>query len=232
MKIGKFRTNTSYQSDTVNIDRDHGLIRNMVAMQVGEARGQGLWADRRTLEMMAELSAQKRNIKGRFGHPGMSENETGKQISTSQNFRVEGDKLVHDWYVHEPGRKSPVFSQDPIEYIFSVAEDDPTQLGESVVIHQDLVWTLDDGTELSLYDDDGAKRSKPENSLTPLPVIRPIKFHFVDIVSEGALTPDGMFSSVEATDELFSGSSAYIHEIFTLVDKWRDEYGISIDQMG
>lgn len=240
------------QSSTIpvsqpKIDRKALTIRGVTAMQSGvEALGHGCMTDDKTLEMMLELAQD--NPKGffrqRFGHPGISENAAGKQVAQAHNFTIKNGNLIHDSKLLESSRKSPVFAQDPIDFLLTVAEKEPGMFGESVVIDADTVWTLPDGREISRWPqrdengktvgEDGVVREagsyRPINALTPLPVLRPTEFYYVDFVSEGALTHEGLFP--EGMQRLFaSGVNAYAEELFSLVDNWIESYGIPLSEL-
>lgn len=229
------------------IDKQNLTIRGVTAMQAGvEALGHGCMTDARTLEIMLELA--QANPKGffrqRFGHPGISENAAGKQVAQARNFSIKNGNLIHDSYLLESSRKSPAFAQDPVDFLLTVAEKDPSMFGESVVIDADLVWTLADGRELPRYpqrDETGkvigeegvirnASDGRPAYALTLLPVLRPTEFYYVDFVSEGALTHEGLFP--ENMQRLFaSGVNAYAEELFALVDNWRETYNIPLTEL-
>lgn len=241
MKTMKLRSApTLLLNRDLRIDREHLVIRDVVAMQAGiEALGHGCQADITSLHMMQQLgNAQTRGIRSRFGHPGMSENAAGKKIAVAKNFRIDGDRLKHDMHLLDPARESPVFARDPIEYIFDMAERYPEELGESCVVDVDCVWTFADGTELPADDrsqwPEGIGRDekgRPVNALTTLPVIRPQAFYYVDVVSEGALTHEGLFGA-EVIATMFDGTaSAYAQEVFELVDRWREDYGIALEEV-
>lgn len=228
---------TLYVNRDFRIDRERLIIRDVVAMQAGvEALGHGCQADIKTLHLMAQLgNAQQRGIRSRFGHPGVSENAAGKKIAVARNFRVEGEALRHDLYLLDSARISPVFARDPIEYIFDMAERYPSELGESAVIDGETVWTLADGREVPEHGDadvvDRDAQGRPLQALTPLPVIRPVKFWYCDLVSEGALTHEGLFGA-DVVAKMFDGTAnAYAHEIFELVDRWRDEYHVPLEDV-
>lgn len=208
------------------IDRENLVIRDTVAMLANvEALGHGFQSDQRTLEIMLMLANGdrfvNRGVKMHFGHIGMSENAMGRQIARARNFRIQGDKLVHDIHFIEQAAISPVFSQDPVEYIFQIAETQPQEIGESVVIETDVVWTLPDGTEVDGF------AERPENALTDLPVMRPVTLYYVDVVADPALTRDGLLTSA-----MFAGSSSfYSNEAFQLIDEFRSEYNISLEDL-
>jgi len=234
MKTFAFRSLPQWLGAPPKIDRENAIIYGVTAMQVGEAMGHGVWADHKTLQSMVELANSKpKGVAGRWGHPGASENTMGKKVQVAKNFRVDGDNLRHDAHLWKPARKSAAFSQDPLEYLMDVAEQDPGGIGESVVIQTDTVWTLADGREISTEREFSPedvqwdqKANRPINATTPLPVMRPASFHFVDFVSEGALTPNGLFST---ESQFFVGhSSEYAQELFDLVDRWRAAYSVPL----
>lgn len=236
---------------TPQVDQENAILRGVTAMQAGvEAIGHGCMADRKTLQMMVDLSKQKpqAQIRQRFGHPGVSENITGKQVSIARNFRVNGDNLVHDSYLLESARLSPAFAQDPIAYILNIAQNAPTEFGESVVIEANTVWVLPGGVELDCCDDDNwppgvavdAETGVPVNAINPLPTLRPTEFYYCDFVNEGALTHEGMFpgmndgeeGDMSASRRLFaSGPSAYAEELFILADQFRNQYNIPLERL-
>lgn len=232
--ITEFRTGSVRASQNLRVDRQNLKIHGLVAMQAGvEAIGHGVMSDRKTLEMMVTLANQpnRRPIRCRFGHPGMSENATGKQMGVTLNYRIEenanGTFLVHDTQLLESARKSPAFGNDPIDYIMSIAETAPTEFGESVVIYTDLAWLLTDGSEVRYYDDEGDPTPKPKGAKYDRPVIRPVEFWYCDFVNEGALTHRGLFAA-----GVFEGhSSAYLQELFGLVDRWRGAYSIPLAEL-
>lgn len=242
-----YRLATTYQFAPLAVDRTAGILRGITAMQAGiEALGHGVQADMRTLALLAGLGNAEDGVRSRFGHPGISENATGKKVANATNFRVQNDRLLHDSHLLESARKSPVFSQDPVEYILEMAEKTPKELGESVVINASTVWVLADGRELDVIvwapgdygypngkptDVELDKDGRPLTATTPLPVLRPVDFHFVDFVGEPALVRDGLTPmSADAINYLFGGrASEHAQEMFRVVDEWRSRYHVPLD---
>lgn len=236
------RTAPHYWTRT-RVDRKNLQLYDVVAMQANvEALGHNCMTDLKSVQMVEQLANQHRGglgVQGRFGHPGMSENAAGRKVMLSKNFRVRGDKLVHDVFLLEEARKSPVFSQDPVEYILDVAEHQPQELAESLVIDAERVWTFADGSEHAWYDRDGMREAGhrldedgiPLDALTPLPVIRPVQLYYLDVVNEGALTHDGLFSS-DVAQMMFAGtSSAYADQLFGFIDEFRAQYNVPLDAL-
>ena len=229
MKNLQLRANFGATQRNLRIDPKNLTLQNVVAMQEGEALGHQMWADRRTLEMIVELgNSSPKGIRGRLGHPGVSENTTGRQVQIADQFRVEGNRVLHTSHLLETARKSPAFSQDPIEWILQVAEQNPTELGESVVIETGAVWTLAGGGEIDAYSEEGDRVKRPENALTKYPVMRPVEFYAVDFVNEGALTPDGLFSNAQFYQ---AGTSKYAEQVFDIVDEWRTKYNVHLTEL-
>lgn len=210
------------------IDRQAMLIRDTVAMQIGEARGHGMWADAKTLHMMAALgNSASFGIKGRMGHPGMSDNAFAKEVMRAKNFRVVGDKLLHDVSFYEFAKKSPAYSQDPVNYIFDRAEQNPESFGESVVVWVEEYWVRADGSEVL------GTAERPEDAIYEFPSMRPKEFYYVDFVTDGALTPNGLFSAEgDFWRELFQGtSSEHTEKAFLLLSDVQTQFHLSDEDL-
>lgn len=237
----QFRTNNIFQADPIQADfmpddsPYSAVLRGVVAMQAGvEGTGHEIESDMRTLELLVELgnnrtpvegdkSGRVRPIRQRFGHPAISENATGKQVAVARNFRIEGDKLVHDSFLIEAARRSPAFAQDPINWIQEMAANHPAEIGESVVIYADTVWKLSDGTEVDAL----MERERPINAVHDFPILRPTEFIAVDFVNEGAFTHQGLYDA-----HFFTRFESHFGEqVFTLIDQWRDQYGVPLDAL-
>ncbi|MEO8608903.1 MAG: hypothetical protein ABI690_13510 [Chloroflexota bacterium] len=223
-KLLKLRAAPAYLNfANPRIDRDNLVIRDTVAMQANvEALGHGIQSDQKTLEIMLGLSSRySRGVKMHFGHTGMSENAMGRQIAWAKGFHIDGDRLIHDIHFMEQAAISPAFGQDPIEYILQMTESQPEDIGESVVIETEVVWTLPDGSEVDGY------AERPENALTDLPVMRPVTLYYVDVVADPALTRGGLLASA-----MFAGSSSFFSDqAFKLIDEFRSEYSITLEEL-
>lgn len=233
MKTVRFYAQSpSVASQAFTVDRENNVIRGVVAMQANvEALGHGLQTDRKTIQMIADLTqADGKPRRQRFGHPGVSENMTGKQVSNAVNFRVVGDNLVHDSYFLESARKSPAFAKDPVDFIMTVAEQSPADFAESVIMGIYSVWIMPDGTEIAVEDEDGDPVvPRPVSAINQLPVIRPVELTYVDWVNEGALTHSGLFQKKEKFFN--SGVNSYAEDLFLFVDEFRATYNIPLSEI-
>ena len=223
------------------VDRTTNTIYGVTAMNVGEALGHYVWADQKTLQMTVDILRGKK-LRSRLGHPAMSENSVGKKMGYGINWRLEGDSVRHDLQLMEAARLSPVYGSDPVEYILSMAENEPEEIGESFVVRHDLAWLMEDGTDtkyLYWYEktpkdypdhDDESEDRRPLGAVYPYPSIRPLAFYYIDVVNEGALTHNGMFSQEIAS--MFAGtSSEYAQEIFQAIDELRAQYDVPIEDI-
>lgn len=239
----------------LQILRSENRINGLVAAMDVEATGHQLCCDRKSLELLVELANTKPNgVPGRFGHPGLSENATGKKVQMAINWRTEINRdtgrtyLLHDTLLMDAARTSPAFAQDPVEYILRMAEQQPDQLAESMVLHGNLVWTRPNGQEIPLYeeaeDEEGEQHIRrtpqPSDALTEYPVLRPTKLHFVDFVNEGALTHDGLFplstdpTSLDSLASIFTDQNApnaVLSQLFQTLDHLRSRFNIGLDAL-
>jgi hypothetical protein len=218
-------------------------------MEAGLALGHNVMADEKTLELAAEIGNGRNSAAGenrvkrvrqRFGHPSISADGTGRTIGALQNFRVKDGKLLHDTQFYDAAKLSPAFSGDVVEYVFRMAEEAPESLNESAVIEAALVWVNQYGDETELTDAeyqglDWGPVEPPEWATTEYPLLRPVDMNHIDLVSDGALT-DSLFSSEVEAERFFSAafsghSSAYGAELFDLIDRFRDEFGLTLAEI-
>jgi hypothetical protein len=237
------------------IDRPNSRLYGIVAGMDVEATGHGVCCDVKSLETIAQLANRApEGVSGRFGHPGMSENATGRKVHLAYNWRVlKGEKpsdnhtyLVHDSQFMDAARTSPAFAHDPVEYIMNMAEQHPKHFAESLVLSAAQLWTTKDGKELPTWEEveeDGYKskrtRKRPENALTNVPVLRPTAVHFCDFVNDGAITHTGLYP-MSATGDMRAFSSIFTEEnapnylldhLFATVDDLRHRFIIPLEAL-
>ena len=242
------------------IDRPSSRMYGIVAGMDVEATGHGVCCDVKSLELIAQLANQApEGISGRFGHPGMSENATGRKVHLAYNWRVlksekPGDHhtyLVHDSQFMDAARTSPAFAHDPVEYILNMAEQHPRHFAESLVLSATQVWTTEDGKELPIWEEvedaDGYKykrtRKRPENALTTVPVLRPTAVHFCDFVNDGAITHSGLYPmsaaggnplGAHAFSSIFTEENApnyLLDHLFATVDDLRRRFNVPLEAL-
>jgi hypothetical protein len=255
MSTISFQVHPSFRErQPAKIDRPNSRMYGVVAGMDVEATGHGVCCDVKALEQIAQLANQfPEGVSGRFGHPGMSENATGRKVQLAYNWRVlRGEKagdphtyLVHDSQFMDAARTSPAFAHDPVEYIMNMAEQHPKHFAESLVLSANQVWTTQDGKELPTWEEveeDGYKykrtRKRPENALTKVPVLRPTAVHFCDLVNDGAITHSGLYPMASGLNDavLFAsifteqnGPNYVLDHLFATVDDLRRRFNIPLE---
>lgn len=220
-------------SQSMRTDTANRAIFNICAMQVGEAIGHGKLADTTTLSMAAALGnagGRIGKVWSRFGHPEMSENATGRKVGYAANFRLSGDKLLCDLHLSEAAKLSPVFERDPADYLLHVANHAPEEMGMSAVLWVQLVWRFADGSEEECSEDwyygMAEESDRPAGAINHLPLMRPVAFDYLDVVNEGALTPNGMFAAQLAAGH----SSEFLFTAYDMIDRFRVQYRLSLEE--
>jgi hypothetical protein len=119
-----------------NIDREKGIISNMLIVQVGEAKGHEVFCDQQFIQDVATYGqSQTKGIKCRFGHPAMCGNDAlGTMLGRFHNFKVVGDACYADLHLSDVAKKSPQYAgQNLYDYILEMAEKESDMFGNSIV---------------------------------------------------------------------------------------------------
>lgn len=122
-----------------SVDREAGVIRNIVIIEEGEDKAGDLW-DTTALGQIATLgNAQNMGVKSRFGHPNMCDSALGSYIGRYKDFRIdtiETEKgsvqaAVADLYL-DPTAKALPGKGDVYKYILDMAESNSDMFGNSI----------------------------------------------------------------------------------------------------
>ena len=203
------------------VDREAHIIYGVSAAQPVEALGHDMILDRKAINQIVEHGNAARNgVKSRFTHPGLSSNGLGKYLGRLRDFREEGGKAVADLHIADSAFKTP--EGDLGTYVMDLAEGDPDMFGMSVVIKGQRVWTLGDGSEVDIADEEGRQRKRPDNATTDKPVMRVKQLMAVDAVDEPAANRDGMF----AARHLWA-TNALSQEAFDDIDEYLGGAGVT-----
>lgn len=203
------------------VDRDAHIIYGVSAAQPVEALGHDMILDRKAINQIVEHGNAARNgVKSRFTHPGLSSNGLGKYLGRLRDFREEGGKAVADLHIADSAFKTP--EGDLGTYVMDLAEGDPDMFGMSVVIKGQRVWTLGDGSEVDIADEEGRQRKRPDNATTDKPVMRVKQLMAVDAVDEPAANRDGLF----AARHLWA-TNALSQEAFDDIDEYLNGAGVT-----
>ncbi len=133
-------TVTTFGTAAIDVDEKAGVLKNVAAMNVGEASGHGFTLDALSLEQTRDLinAAGPDGVKMRLGHPepnadGSMPDDITEVIGAVKNARIEGESLRVDVYLEDyaaclPGRG------DVKTYLLLRAKSNPRGFGLSAVI--------------------------------------------------------------------------------------------------
>ena len=127
-----------------NIDKDKGIIRDVVLCEVGPARGHGVWLNQDFVNGVVELGqASPNGIKSRFGHPNMCENAEGSYMGRFKNIKLDGTQAKGDLHFDQSATITPKFG-DLQEYVSTLATTSPDMFGMSIVFSGDELDELEE----------------------------------------------------------------------------------------
>lgn len=127
------------QIDPDNIDLENGILRDVVMVQEGPAKGHGVNLEREFIENITRYDQKyfsKTGLKGRFGHPNASSETMGTQMGVFSNFRTrEKDGILQeiaDMKVLDSAEYSPTHPKMK-SWVLSMAKERPDFIMSSIV---------------------------------------------------------------------------------------------------
>ena len=140
-------TQGGFTSD--KIDAEAGIIRDVVMVQEGEAKGHEVHLDAEFIDDIVAYdnhNFSKTGLKGRFGHPGASSETMGTQLGIFRNFRKrEQDgkaQAIADLHLLESSELSP--SHPGMKsWVLKMAEEQPDFMMSSIVFRGDGYYQRD-----------------------------------------------------------------------------------------
>ena len=186
-----------------------GMISNFAVITSGEALGHGMWVDTEFVANVAiQLAASKKGVVSRYTHPNMSGDALSKGLGRVV-YRADGDgKVRGDLHFYKAAHKSP--DGNLAEYLMDLASDDPESFGASISFERDA-------DKEAIYAEDNPSSPDPRN-VDNLPHVRLGKLRFVDIVSQPAANPDGLFCA----DDTFKQAEALMGYMLGLSEEKPD----------
>ncbi len=174
------------------VDFENDIIRDVVLVQEGVAKGHGVWLDAKFVNDISKQGNESVKTKSRYGHPNMCGNSLGDYLGTYQNFstRRQGGKTqaIADLHLdRKVADRSPKYDKSIVDYILNFADSNPDMFGNSIVFS---------GTpEERKVEEDGKKIYKTFMTLNKK------GFSASDIVDDPAAT-DGMFSEFNIANQI------------------------------
>ena len=188
-KAGK-KTRKGYAVDVVA-----GTMEGVSLIQLGEAKGHGIYVDGISLATAVEVLGQA-NLPAFITHQGaLQEDRMLKQVGYFKGFYIEQGKLKAESF-----NSLESFRDDQTESfnrLFDLAREMPDAFGLSLVFEADLVWVLKNGEEVNVADVDGT----PKHAKREMPSVRFNAITSADFVDEPAANEDGLFSK-RKTDKI------------------------------
>ncbi len=181
-------THPIYQLSPPAIDKENAVIKNVLIIQEGEARGHDLFLNQQFLDDVVKLGNQKTNgVKARFGHPNMCSTALGTFIGRYKNFHKIGTLVYADFYLDASAKISP--NGNLFDYILQLAETNPDTFGSSIAFKP--------GKTITLSEKDPTTNETMLKSYATIELL-----HAVDLVDDPAAT-NGLFSQFHADDLSF-----------------------------
>ena len=185
-------TNTIFQTSPPSIDKENGIIHNVLVVQEGEAKGHNLFLNQEFLENTAKLGNENaKGIKARFGHPNMCSTALGTYIGRYKNFHKKETNVLADLYLDKSAKISP--NGNLYDYILELAATNPDMFGSSIAFKCGKVNTLSEK-------DAATDKELTKNYATIE------QLHAVDLVDEPAAT-NGLFAQFHQNDWAFTATS-------------------------
>ena len=181
-KAGK-KTRKGYAVDVVA-----GTIEGVSLIQLGEAKGHGIYVDGLSLASALEVLGSA-NLPAFITHRGaLDDDRMLKQVGYFSGFYIDQGKLKAESF-----QSLESFRDDQTESfnrLFDLAREMPDAFGLSLVFEAELVWVLKNGEEISVAE----AETKPKAAKRDLPSVRFNSISSADFVDEPAANEDGLFS--------------------------------------
>ena len=182
-KSGK-KTRKGYAVDVVA-----GAIEGVSLIQLGEAKGHGIYVDGLSLGSALEVLGNA-NLPAFITHAGaLQDDRMLKQVGYFTGFYLDQGKLKAEVF-----QSLESFRDDETESfnrLFDLAREMPDAFGLSLVFEADLVWVFKNGEEISVSESEG----KPAGAVREMPSVRFNSISSADFVDEPAANEDGLFST-------------------------------------
>lgn len=138
-----FKSLPLFENHQANVDRENGIIKNIVIVQEGLDKDDCYFTKEFLQELMENAQSQTNGVKSRFGHPNMCKTTLGTFIGRYKDFSIieeEGkQKLIANLHLDEITKKTQVEGQgiSYFDYIMDMSENNSDMFGNSIHYHSD-----------------------------------------------------------------------------------------------
>ena len=207
-----FNTPAIYNQSASKVDRQNGIISNIVVSKIGEAKGHNIHLNSKFLDDIVLLAAEfQQGIKARFGHPNICATALGTYLGRYKNYRRVENTVVADLHLDNSSMKSP--NGDLYNYVLDMAENNPDMFGASIAFKQ--------GEAITTFEEiDGKKIEKRFATIKAL--------YATDLVDSPAAT-DGLFEAFHQDDfasqvTMFLDDHPQVYELLDQKPQILDEF--------
>ncbi len=140
MPRSHFKAIPSFSSNSVNVDREGGSIKNINIANHGLNKNGTYFNDQFMLDLVDRGNDHKQGVKCRFGHPNMCSTTLGTFLGRYRNFRLEGKKVFADLSLDPISKKTQVEGKgiSMYDYVMDMAESNPDMFGNSIHITSEI----------------------------------------------------------------------------------------------
>lgn len=138
-----FKSLPLFENYKANVDRENGIIRNIVIVQEGLDKDDCYFTKEFLQELLENAQGQTNGVKSRFGHPAMCKTTLGTFIGRYKDFSIIEDegkqKLIANLHLDEITKKTQVEGQgiSYYDYIMDMSENNSDMFGNSIHYHSD-----------------------------------------------------------------------------------------------
>jgi len=201
-----------------DIDRENGIIRNVVMAQAGPAKGHGVHLEESfiaALETYAHQYFSKSGNKARFDHPALSTSTMGTQMGYFHDIRKDGQRLLGDLHLLESSNLSPT-KPGMREWMLSMAEEATDFVMSSIVFRPSGYYQYDPETNEPVQLDidvfgDPIPEFQNERVYTEFDPDKGARHYYTDLVEAGAAT-DSLFSTQFNQDKFAVRTVAWLQD--------------------
>jgi hypothetical protein len=211
--------------DTSGIDAEQGILKDVVMVEEGPAKGHGVHLESEFIEAITAYDQKryaKNGLKARFGHPSASGETMGTQLGVFSNFRTREVKgkmqEIADLQLLDSAEKSPTHPGMK-SWVLSMAEERPDFIMSSIVFRGSDYYQRDDEGEKVIMQEvyDEWEGYTWENYDEDKPVFvefnakKGAEHYYTDLVESGAAT-ENLFSSQANPDFFVSQAHTFLDD--------------------
>lgn len=192
---------------TDQVDTDNYIIKDVVMVEEGEAKGHGVHLEREFIEKLVAYDNEhfgQTGIKARFSHPSMSDTAMGKQLGFFRDVRlreVDGKlQAIANLHLLASAELSPSLP-NMRSWVMSMAKESPDFMMSSIVFVQNRLYQRNEQGEkidVSYNDRGGLELEYPEEKI----FVEFGEHLYTDLVETGAAT-NSLFSA-EVNQDAFA----------------------------